>query len=69
MAGSGVLAYASPRSAFNSAVTVEASRIELPQADLGDLFLAATASVFDLILVTADSQLLECAWLKTLSAG
>ena len=54
---------------FNSAVAVEASRIELPQADLGDLFLAATASVFGLILVTADSRLLECAWLKTLSAG
>ena len=54
---------------FNFAVAVEASRIELPQADLGDLFLAATASVFGLILVTADSQLLECAWLKTLPAG
>jgi PIN domain nuclease of toxin-antitoxin system len=48
------------------AVAAEAARLELPQADLGDLFLAATASVFDLTLVTADLQLLECDWLKTL---
>src|ERR1700722_20643733 len=33
---------------FNFAVAIEASRIELPQADLGDLFLAATASVVGL---------------------
>ncbi len=52
---------------FNFAVAAEASRIELPQPDLGDLFLAATASVFGLTLVTADSQLLQCAWLKTLA--
>src|SRR6202050_652590 len=45
----------------------EASRIELPQADLGDLFLAATASVFGLTLVTADLQLTGCAWFKTLA--
>ena len=51
---------------FNFAVAAAASRIELPQPDLGDLFLAATASVFNLTLVTADSQLLECSWLKTL---
>ena len=52
---------------FNFAVAAEASRIELPQADLGDLFLAATASVFGLTLVTADAQLLQCAWLDTLA--
>ena len=52
---------------FNFAVAAEASRIELPQADLGDLFLAATASVFGLTLVTADSQLTGCVWLKTLA--
>jgi PIN domain nuclease of toxin-antitoxin system len=51
---------------FNFAVALEVSRIELPQADLGDLFLAATASIFDLTLVTADSQLLQCNWLKLL---
>lgn len=52
---------------FTFAVATEVSRITLPQADLGDLFLAATASVFDLTLVTSDSQLLACSWLKTLS--
>lgn len=52
---------------FNFAVATEASQIQLPQADLGDLFLAATASVFGLTLVTADSQLLGCRWLKTLA--
>ena len=52
---------------FNFAVAAEASHIELPQADLGDLFLAATASVFGLTLVTADTQLTGCAWLKTLA--
>lgn len=52
---------------FNFAVAVETSRIQLEQADLGDLFLAATASVFDLTLVTADLQLLECKWLKVLA--
>jgi PIN domain nuclease of toxin-antitoxin system len=49
------------------AVAAQASHISLPQADLGDLFLAATASVFDLTLVTSDSQLLQCSWLKTLA--
>ena len=51
---------------FNFAVASEACRIQLPQSDLGDLFLAATASILDLTLVTADSQLLACDWLKTL---
>jgi PIN domain nuclease of toxin-antitoxin system len=48
------------------AVATAASRLELPQPDFGDLFLAATASVYDLTLVTADAQLLDCAWLKTM---
>ena len=52
---------------FNFAVAAEACRIQLPQGDLGDIFLAATASVFDLTLVTADIQLIDCAWLKTLA--
>ena len=51
---------------FTLAVARDASRIKLPQSDLGDIFLAATALVFDLTLVTADSQLLACSWLKTL---
>lgn len=51
---------------LNFAVAAEASRLQLPQPDLGDVFLAATASVFDLTLVTADAQLIACGWLKTL---
>jgi PIN domain nuclease of toxin-antitoxin system len=51
---------------FNFAVASEAGRLQLPQADVGDVFLAATALVFDLTLITADTQLLDCAWLKTL---
>ncbi|MCU1235996.1 MAG: hypothetical protein JWP63_3963, partial [Candidatus Solibacter sp.] len=30
-------------------------------------FLAATALVFELTMVTSDAQLLDCAWLKTLA--
>lgn len=52
---------------FNFVVAAEACRIQLPQSDLGDVFVAATALVFDLILVTADEQLLECRLLKTLA--
>jgi PIN domain nuclease of toxin-antitoxin system len=52
---------------FTFSVATTASRIALPQSDLGDILLAATASFFDLTLVTADSQLLGCSWLKTLS--
>ncbi|SRR5258708_1429877 len=48
------------------AVATEAAGIHLPEPDLGDIFLAATASVFDLTLVTADRQLIKCSWLKTL---
>jgi len=51
---------------FNFAVAAAASKIELPQSDLGDIFLAATASVFDLTFVTTDPQLLACSWLNTL---
>ena len=52
---------------FNFAVAAEASRIVLPHPDPGDLFIAATALVFGLTLVTADPQLLECKWLNTMS--
>jgi PIN domain nuclease of toxin-antitoxin system len=52
---------------INFAVAAEVARIRLPQNDLGDLMLAATASVFDLTLVTQDPQLLACRWLRTLA--
>ena len=51
------------------AVALEAAAIRLPQNDLGDKFLAATALVHDLTLVTSDEQLLSANWLKTLRAG
>ena len=40
--------------------------IELPQGDPADRFLAATAVVFDLTLVTADTRLLKQAEFRTL---
>ncbi|MCU1236019.1 MAG: hypothetical protein JWP63_3986 [Candidatus Solibacter sp.] len=52
---------------FNFSVAVSASGIEIPQSDTGDIFLAATALVFELTMVTSDAQLLDCAWLKTLA--
>ncbi len=51
---------------FSLTIAAEACRIRLPQPDLGDIWLAATASVLDLTLVTADRQLIGCSWLKTL---
>jgi PIN domain nuclease of toxin-antitoxin system len=49
------------------AVGDEAAGIELAQPDAGDTFLAATARVYGLTLVTTDPQLLACSWLKTLA--
>lgn len=51
---------------LNFAVAAEACRIPLRRPDLGDLFLAATASEFDLTLVTDDSQFIQCDWLRVL---
>ena len=52
---------------FDFRVARESARIQLPQPDLGDTLLAATASALGLTLVTADAQLLSCSWLKTLA--
>jgi PIN domain nuclease of toxin-antitoxin system len=52
---------------FDFLIAAESSRIQLPQPDVGDTLLAATASVLGLTLVTADAQLLKCGWLKTLA--
>jgi predicted nucleic acid-binding protein len=40
-------------------VALAAVRIELPQPDPGDVFLAATAMTLGLTLVTGDKQLIE----------
>jgi len=52
---------------FNFAVAEEACKIHLSQPDPGDLFIAATASMHGMTLVTADAQMLSCAWLKTIA--
>jgi PIN domain nuclease of toxin-antitoxin system len=52
---------------LNFDVATEAARIYLPHGDPADVFLAATARVLDLTLVTADAQLLACSWIKTLA--
>ncbi len=52
---------------FNFMVASEAARIRLPQNDFADVFLAATASALGFTLITADGQLLDCNWLKTLA--
>ena len=53
--------------AFTFAVGAAAAGINLPESDPGDVFLAATASVYDFTLVTADHQFFACSWLKTLA--
>lgn len=52
---------------YTIAIAREASRLRLPQPEFGDIMLAATALVEDLVLVTADQQLLACKWLRTLA--
>jgi PIN domain nuclease of toxin-antitoxin system len=44
---------------------MESRRIKLTHKDPGDHFIAATALVYDLVLVTADQELLQCPALKT----
>lgn len=51
------------------AIAEQASQLQLPQPDFGDLFLAATALVEQLTLITADEQLLAAKWLKTIPAA
>lgn len=48
-------------------VVLATSTISLPHRDPADLFLAATAKVFDLTLVTADARLLGVNGLSTLA--
>ena len=50
----------------NHEVALESRRVQIPHADPADHFLAATARVFDLTLVTADRQLAKVGDLKVL---
>ncbi len=49
-------------------VAMESRRIALPHEDPADRFIAATAIVYDLTLVTADKRLLACKGVKRFSA-
>jgi PIN domain nuclease of toxin-antitoxin system len=51
---------------LNVHVAMESRRINLPHKDPGDRFIASTAIVYDLVLVTVDQELLGCSALKTL---
>jgi PIN domain nuclease of toxin-antitoxin system len=51
---------------LNKHVAMESRRIKLTHKDPGDRFIAATALVYDLVLVTADRELLRCPALKTI---
>ncbi len=48
-------------------VAIESRRLHLPHADPADRFIAATASLFDLTLVTADDRLLALDGVRTLA--
>lgn len=50
-------------------VAIESRRVALEHADPADRFLAATALVHSLTLVTADARLLACAEIDTLGNG
>jgi PIN domain nuclease of toxin-antitoxin system len=51
---------------LNKHVAMESRRLHLPHKDPADRFIAATALVYDLILVTSDQKLLECPKLNSL---
>jgi PIN domain nuclease of toxin-antitoxin system len=45
---------------LNRSVALASRRVELAHEDPADRFLAATAAVYDLTLVTADTRLIDC---------
>jgi len=48
-------------------VAIESRRVDLGHPDPADRFLAATAAVYDLILVTADRRLMDCPSMQVLA--
>lgn len=54
---------------FTEEVALACFETELPHRDPGDRFLAATAAVYDLVLITADRRLLACSAVATASAS
>ncbi|HUT76733.1 MAG TPA: type II toxin-antitoxin system VapC family toxin [Polyangia bacterium] len=54
---------------FTIEIALLSRLVPLPHQDPADRFLAATALAHDLVLLTADSRLLECARIPTLAAA
>ncbi|SPE24589.1 PilT-like protein (modular protein) [Candidatus Sulfopaludibacter sp. SbA3] len=48
-------------------IAMQSQRLELPHADPAGRFIAATAQVLELVLVTADENLIGCKSVRTLS--
>lgn len=55
--------------ALTSEVAIESQRLDLPHQDPADRFIAATALVYGLTLVTADERLSKCPQLRVLYNG
>lgn len=53
---------------LNLEIALRSTELDFPHRDPADHFLAATALVFDLTLLTVDEKLTSAAWLPTLSA-
>ena len=53
--------------AFNFEVAKTVERVSLPHNDPADHFIAATALVYELTLVTLDQNLVDATWLPTLT--
>lgn len=65
----GVLTRAPLREApLNHEVALRSRSVDLEHQDPADRFIAATALVYDLVLLTADERLLRCGQLRTLRA-
>lgn len=52
----------------NNTIALKSRTIDLPHQDPADRFIAATAAVFDLTLITADKKLLSCPDIATIPA-
>ena len=53
---------------LNTEVAIASRELRLPHQDPADRFIAATALVYDLILVTADTRLLKTDTVRTMQA-
>ncbi len=53
---------------INVQVVLKAKELDLPHDDPADRFLAATAMLYELTLVTVDQNLVAADWLPTLTA-